>query len=254
MLSVSLGQMELWLSAIFWPFVRVLALFMSAPVLSNRAIPARVKVGLALAVAVVVAPATPESSATVPGIFSAAAPLLLIQQMLVGVMMGFAVKVTFAAIDLAGNVIGLQMGLSFASFVDPVNANQTPLVGSFLNLLATLLFLALDGHLTLIASVTRSFELAPVNAQFFAGIGWERLMALGSGLFQFGLQLSLPVLATMLVINLTLGVMSRAAPQLNLFSVGFPLTALTGIVLFAVFLPNMISAISAALAVSLSPP
>jgi flagellar biosynthetic protein FliR len=249
MLSISLSQMELWLSAIFWPFVRVLALFMSAPVLSHRAIPARVKIGLALAVAVVVAPAAP---AAVPGIFSAAAPLLLIQQMLVGVMMGFAVKVVFAAIDLAGNVIGLQMGLSFAAFVDPVNANQTPLVGSFLNLLATLLFLALDGHLMLIASITRSFDLAPVSAQFFAGIGWERLLALGAGLFQFGLQLSLPVLATMLVINLTLGVMSRAAPQLNLFSVGFPLTALTGIVLFAVFLPNMISAISAALAASLS--
>lgn len=251
MLSISLGQMELWLSVIFWPFVRVLALFMSAPVLSHRAIPARVKIGLALAIAVVAAPASAEPP---PPLFSAAAPLLLIQQTLVGVMMGFAVKVVFAAVDLAGNVIGLQMGLSFASFVDPVNANQTPLVGSFLNLLAMLLFLALDGHLILITSITRSFELAPLNAQFFSGIGWERLIALGSGMFQFGLQLSLPVLATMLVINLTLGVMSRAAPQLNLFSVGFPLTALTGIVLFAVFLPNMISAISAALNASLTTP
>ncbi len=251
MLSVSLGQIDVWLSAIFWPFVRLLALFMSAPVLSHRAIPARVKVGLALTIAIVVAPASGEP---LPGIVSAAAPLLLIQQTLLGVMMGFAVKVVFAAIDLAGNVIGLQMGLSFASFVDPVNANQTPLVGSFLNLLATLLFLALDGHLILITSITRSFELAPVSAQFFAGLGWERMVTLGSGMFQFGLQLSLPVVATMLVINLTLGVMSRAAPQLNLFSVGFPLTALTGIVLFAVFLPNMVSAISAALSASLTSP
>jgi flagellar biosynthesis protein FliR len=251
MLSVSLSQMELWLSALLWPFIRLLALFMSAPVLSHRAIPARVKVGLALAVAIVVAPASPEPA---PGIFSAAAPLLLIQQTLMGVMMGFAVKVVFAAIDLAGNIIGLQMGLSFASFVDPVNAHQTPLIGSFLNLLATLIFLALDGHLTLIAAVTHSFELAPVSPQFFAGIGWERLIALGSGLFQFGLQLSLPVLASMLVINLTLGVMSRAAPQLNLFSVGFPFTALTGIILFAVFLPNLVTAMSAALHASLTLP
>lgn len=251
MLSISLGQMELWLSVIFWPFVRVLALFLSAPVLSHRSIPARVKIGLALAIAIVAAPTSAEPP---PPLFSAAAPLLLIQQTLVGVMMGFAIKVVFAAVDLAGNVIGLQMGLSFAAFVDPVNANQTPLIGSFLNLLAMLLFLALDGHLILITSITRSFELAPLNTQFFNGIGWERLIALGSGLFQFGLQLSLPVLATMLVINLTLGVMSRAAPQLNLFSVGFPLTALTGIVLFAVFLPNMISAISAALNASLTTP
>ena len=249
MLSLSLGQMELWLSAIFWPFARLLALFMSAPVLSHRAIPARVKIGLALTIAFIVAPSSSEPP---PGIFSAGAPLLLLQQTLVGVMMGFAVKVVFAAVDLAGNVIGLQMGLSFASFIDPVNSNQTPLVGSFLNLLTTLLFLALDGHLVMIAATTRSFELAPISTRFFTGIGWERLLALGSGMFQLGLQISLPVLATMLVINITLGVMSRAAPQLNLFSVGFPLTALTGIVLFAVFLPNLITALSAALATSLS--
>jgi len=249
MLSVSLDQMEVWLSALLWPFVRILALFMTAPVLSHRSIPARVKVGLALMVAMVVAPG---ASGPMPGIFSAAAPLLLIQQMLIGIMLGFAVKVVFAAIDLAGNVVGLQMGLSFASFVDPVNASQTPLVGSFLNLLATLLFLSLDGHLTLITAATRSFELAPVSTLFFSSIGWEKLIALGTGMFELGLQLSLPVLATMLAINLTLGVMSRAAPQLNLFSVGFPLTALTGIVLFAVFLPNLLSAITKALTASLS--
>lgn len=247
----TLADAELWLSAVFWPFVRLLALFMTAPVLSHKSIPRRAKIGLALIVAFIVAPAA-TSASPAPGIFTAGAPLLLLQQTLLGVMMGFAVKVVFAAVDLAGNMIGLQMGLSFATFVDPVNANQTPLVGSFLNLLATLLFLALDGHLTLIAAATQSFELAPISTQFFAGIGWEKLLALGTGLFQLGLHLSLPVLATMLIINLTLGVMSRAAPQLNLFSVGFPLTALTGIVLFALFLPNMMSALSAALAASLT--
>ena len=241
--------MELWLAAIFWPFVRVLAVFMSAPVLSNRVIPVRVKIGLALAIAIIAAPATTEPALP---IFSAAAPLLLLQQILAGVLMGFGIKVVFAAVDMAGNVIGLQMGLSFASFIDPVNSNQTPLIGSFLNLLTTLLFLALDGHLALLAAATRSFDLLPISTQFFTGVGWERLIATGTGLFQLGLQISLPVLATMLVINLTLGVMSRAAPQLNLFSVGFPLTALTGIVLFAVFLPNLVAALSAALSASLA--
>lgn len=249
MFSFSLADAELWLSAVFWPFVRMLALFMTAPVLSHRSIPARAKVGLALLVAFMVAPTSTQPA---PGIFSAGAPLLLIQQTLVGVMMGFAVKIVFAAVDLAGNMIGLQMGLSFATFIDPINSSQTPLIGSFMNLLTTLVFLALDGHLVLIAATIQSFELAPISTQFFAGIGWERLLALGSGLFQLGLHLSLPVLATMLVINLTLGVMSRAAPQLNLFSVGFPLTALSGIVLFALFLPNMVSALSAALSAALS--
>lgn len=249
MISLSLGQIEIWLSGIFWPFVRMLAMFMSAPMLSHRAIPGRVKIGLALLVAMIVAPATSESA---PPIFSAGAPLLLIQQMLVGVLMGFAIKVIFAAVDVAGNVIGLQMGLSFASFIDPVNSNQTPLIGSFLNLLTTLLFLALDGHLILIAAATRSFDLLPINTHFFTGVGWEQLIATGTGLFQVGLQISLPVLATMLMINLTLGIMSRAAPQLNLFSVGFPLTALTGVILLAVFIPNIITALTAILTASLA--
>lgn len=248
MISLSLGQMEIWLSAIFWPFVRMLAMFMSAPMLSHRAIPARVKIGLALLVAMIVAP----TNEPAPPIFSAGAPLLLIQQMLVGVLMGFSIKVVFAAVDLAGNVIGLQMGLSFASFIDPVNSNQTPLIGSFLNLLTTLLFLALDGHLILIAAATRSFDLLPISTHFFTGVGWEQLIATGTGLFQLGLQISLPVLATMLMINLTLGIMSRAAPQLNLFSVGFPLTALTGVILFAVFIPNIITALTAILSASLA--
>lgn len=249
MFSFSLADAESMLSAVFWPFVRMLALFMTAPVLSHKSIPRRVKISLALIVALIIAPG---HQTPAPGIFTAGAPLLLLQQTLLGMMMGFAIKVVFAAVDLAGNMIGLQMGLSFATFVDPVNANQTPLVGSFLNLLATLLFLALDGHLILIAAAAQSFEVAPISTQFFAGIGWEKMVTLGTGLFQLGLHLSLPVLATMLIINLTLGVMSRAAPQLNLFSVGFPLTALTGIVLFALFLPNMMSALSAALSASLA--
>lgn len=249
MAAISSGEMELWLSAIFWPFVRVLALFMTAPVLSQRAIPARVKIGLALAVAVVAAPTSPQPA---DSIFSAGAPLLLMQQILIGVMMGFAAKVVFAAIDLAGNVIGLQMGLSFALFVDPVNANQTPLVGSFLNALAILIFLALDGHLALIAATAQSFELAPLSTQFMTGIGWTRMVELGTGMFQLGLHIALPVLATMLVTNMTLGIMSRAAPQLNLFSVGFPLTLLTGLLLLVVFLPNLMMAISAALSRSLA--
>lgn len=249
MMLFTLADAETWLSTLFWPFVRVLALFLTAPVLSHKSIPRRAKVGLALLVAFLVAPGTTQPAV---GIFSAAAPLLLLQQTLLGVMMGFAVRIVFAAVDLAGNMVGLQMGLSFAAFIDPVNSNQTPLIGSFLNLLATLLFLALDGHLALIAAATRSFDLAPISPAFFAGISWEKLLALGTGLFELGLHLSLPVLATMLIINFTLGVMSRAAPQLNLFSVGFPLTTLTGIVLFALYLPNLVSALSRALAASLA--
>jgi flagellar biosynthetic protein FliR len=136
-------------------------------------------------------------------------------------------------------MIGLQMGLSFATFVDPQNSNQSPLVGSFLAMVAMLLFLAIDGHLLLLAALYDSFEIIPVGAGALSKFRWEHLALLGTQLFSLGLQIALPVLSTMLLVNMSLGVMARAAPQLNLFSVGFPLTLATGTLLLAAFLPYL---------------
>ena len=238
----------MWVGAIFWPFVRILAMISAAPVLSHRSIPARAKIGLALLIAFAASGMTGLQPAAV---FTAHAPLLLIQQMLIGFTMGFAVRLVFAAAELAGDMIGLQMGLSFATFIDPTNAGQTPVIGTFLGLCASLLFLALDGHLALIAGVTASFQSAPVDSAFLTTLDWARLASLGSLIFVNGLQIAMPVLASMLAINLTMGVMSRAAPQLNLFSIGFPLTVVSGLLLLAVFLPHLLSPLTAALQSSL---
>lgn len=244
MISFSLANVEMWVGAIFWPFVRILAMISAAPVLSHRSIPARAKIGLALLIAFAASSMTGPQPAAV---FSAHAPLLLLQQMLIGFTMGFAIRLVFAAAELAGDMIGLQMGLSFATFIDPMNAGQTPVVGTFLTLCASLLFLALDGHLALIAGVTASFQSAPVDSAFLTSLDWARLAALGSLIFVTGLQIAMPVLAAMLAINLTMGVMSRAAPQLNLFSIGFPLTVVSGLLLLALFLPHLLSPLTAAL-------
>lgn len=244
MVAFSLTDIELWLGAIFWPFVRIMAMISAAPIFSHKSIPNRAKIGLGLLIAFAAGGMTGAQPAAV---FTAHAPLLLLQQMLIGFAMGFTIRLVFAAAELAGDMIGLQMGLSFATFIDPTNSGQTPVIGTFLGLCTTLLFLALDGHLALIAGVTASFQSAPVDPAFLSSMDWHRLALLGSLIFVTGLQIALPVLATMLAINLTMGVMSRAAPQLNLFSVGFPVTVVCGLLLLALFLPHLLTPLSAAL-------
>lgn len=236
MLSITLGQIESMLGQYLWPLIRILALLMAAPVFAHRTIPGRVKIAAAIAMTLVIAPALPEPVAAA---FGPAGWWLVLEQILVGVAIGFSLQIVFAGVELAGDMIGLQMGLSFATFVDPQNSNQSPLVGSFLAMIATLLFLSIDGHLLLISALVDSFNVVPVGRGALSQFSWSHLALLGTRLFSLGLQIALPVLCTMLLVNLSLGVMARAAPQLSLFSVGFPLTLATGMLLVMLFLPYM---------------
>lgn len=235
MITFSFEAIEALFGSFFWPFVRLLALFSVAPIIGLRTVPARVRIGLAALIAFLVAPGAgpvPEGSLS-----SAAAFVLLAQNMLVGMAIGFSMRVAFAAMELAGDLIGLQMGLSFAGFVNPQTSSQTPLLGSFVSTLAAIVFLGMDGHIAMIASVTDSFRSVPVDAGFAGLMHWERLGALGAGLFANGLHIALPVIASMLIVNLALGVLARAAPSLNIFSVGFPVTLITGLTLLTFMLP-----------------
>jgi flagellar biosynthetic protein FliR len=235
MLQITSGQLEAMLGAFAWPFVRVLALVATAPVIGHRAVPQRVKIGLALLITALIAPALPAS----PPLGDPGAPMLLAQQLLVGVALGLSMHVAFAAVALAGDLIGLQMGLSFATFVDPQHSTQTPMLGTFLGLLATLLFFAIDGHLLLVAALAQSFAHAPVSAAPVPAGPWGALLAWGGELFRIGLHLALPVLAAMLACNIALGVLMRAAPQLNLLAVGFPIALVVGFVMLALLIPYL---------------
>lgn len=245
MLQFTLSQVEAWLGQFIWPFVRVLALFMAAPVLSHRSIPARTKIGFALAVAVLLVPALPRSPAV--ELFGPGAWALLVEQILVGLAVGFSLQIVFAAAALAGDAIGLQMGLGFATFIDPQTSAQTPIVGTLFTIVASLLFLAMDGHLLVIAALVDTFELIPIGESMRAEARWEHFASLGTRLFALGLQIAMPVLVTMLICNVALGVMARATPQLNLFSVGFPLTIVAGLLLIVLFLPFLTVPMEAAL-------
>ena len=227
MLSVTSTELAGWIGAFVWPFVRILALISVAPVLGHASIPARVKIGLAALAAIAIAPSLPVPPANAFDHWNALT--LLVAQIGIGLALAFSLRIIFAAIEMAGDLIGLQMGLSFATFVDPQNSDQTPLLGSFLGIVATLLFLSIDGHLRMLMAVAESFRLFPVGAPAAMHAPLREIAALGGELFRLALHLALPVLTALLVCNLALGILTRAAPQLNLLSIGFPITLLAGL-------------------------
>ncbi|KUZ66555.1 flagellar biosynthetic protein FliR [Burkholderia ubonensis] len=238
MFSVTYAQLNAWLTAFLWPFVRMLALVAVAPVTGHASVPGRVKIGVAAFMALVVAPTLgPLPAVTV---FSAQGIWIVVTQFLIGVAMGFTMQIVFAAAQAAGDAIGLSMGLGFATFFDPHASGATPVMGRFLNAVAILAFLAFDGHLQVLAALAASFQALPVSAELLHAPGWRTLAAFGATVFQMGLLLALPVVAALLIANLALGILNRAAPQVGIFQVGFPVTMLVGLLLVQLMVPNMV--------------
>lgn len=236
MITLSSADLNAWLISFFWPAARILALLSVAPVLGNLAVPVRVKVGLGIFVALVVAP----TLEPMPKIELVSAPGLLVlgQQIMIGLAMGFAMRIIFSAIELAGEIAGLQMGLGFATFFTPHSDGSSLVLGRFLGLLGTLAFLSFNGHLLMLSALIDSFNAFPIFTEPFSNMGWKRLAEWGSIIFSVGLQLALPVVAALLIVNLALGILTRASPQLNVFAVGFPITLMVGMVALMLSLPH----------------
>lgn len=234
MISITTAQLNAWLAAFAWPLARILALIASAPVLGNPSLPASVKIGLGLLLTVLVAPLLPPQ----PGLDPAAATglLILAQQVLIGLAMGLAMRVVFHAAEMAGELIGLQMGLGFATLYDASLPGFIPVIGQYLGVIASLAFLAIDGHLLLLSALVESFQVLPL-APLSTPSGLRALVQWGGSIFSYSLALSLPLLAALLITNIALAILTRAAPQLNIFVIGFPLTILVGMVALALGLP-----------------
>lgn len=235
MVTFSEAQLMAWISPIFWPFLRVLAVFSSAPIFSSRSVPLRTKVGLALVIALCVQPGLadqPIIALTGPNAFTA-----VVQQLAVGLAIGLAVRIVFSAVEMAGELIGLQMGLNFSGFFDPSTNSQTSAAGRLFGNMAMMLFVVLNGHLLLIQAVMASFRTFPVGGDPLVSLGTLRLHELGSVIFSYGLWIALPMIGMLLFINVVLGVISRIAPQMNVFAIGFPLTLSMGLIGIAVTLP-----------------
>lgn len=241
MISVTSAQLNAWLAAFVFPLARVLGLFATAPVFSNLAAPQTVRLLVGVAVTLAIAPAIPPMPPIPAGSWLGLA--ILAQQMIIGILLGLSVRLVFIAVDVAGDLIGLQMGLSFAVFYDPTNTAQTAVVTQFFSLLAVLLFLSLDGHLLMISLLAKSFTVLPVGTTPVAAKGFSALLAWASTLFVAGVLLSLPLITALLIANIAMGVLSRVAPQLNLFAVGFPVTIVAGFVIILVSLPYFAAAL-----------
>jgi len=230
------AQLDAWLAAFMFPLARLLGMMMSAPIFSNRGMSVRLRLAAGIGIAVAVLPAAPPMPDIAPG--SGIGLMILAQQIFIGAAIGFTIRLVFAAIDVAGSFIGMQMGLSFALFFDPNSGGQSAVLADFMSMVAALLFLSLDGHLILVELVVRSFEWLPVGMGV-NGQGWSFIPRAGAAIFSTGLLLSLPMLAVLLVSNTAMGILTRASPQLNLFAVGFPVTMFLGFFAFTLLMSNV---------------
>ena len=234
---VTVAQLESWIGSAFWPFVRIGACLMVAPLFGASYLPRRLRIVIALALTVVLLPVIPRPASI--ALMSADGFVTTAQQVLIGVAMGFALQLMFDALTLAGQLLANAMGLGFAFTIDPLRAVTTQSLGQLYVLLGTLTFLALNGHIALIETLARSFQTLPIGPRGLSPAALHALANWGSTMLLGAVRIALPGLTALLVINLAFGVTSRAAPALNLFAVGFPITLAIGMLVVLLGLPSM---------------
>ncbi len=232
------GQILNHVASFIWPLMRISSMFVSVPLFSLRAVPARVRLILSLAITLVVMPVLP----TYPMVemFSYQGFLVAVAQVMIGLTTGFIVQLVFSALLFAGQGVALSMGLGFASMVDPQNGQQVPVIAQFYVMASTLVFLSLDGHLVLIKMLVDSFTSLPIGIEGITKTDIWTILMWSSRMFAGGLLLTMPIVASLLLVNVSLGVATRAAPQLNIFSVGFPVTLMLGMILVWLTLPDFL--------------
>lgn len=237
MIEFTADQLYLWINTFIWPFFRVLGLFATAPLFSESSITPQTKVGIAAVISLAIAPALPPMPDLPTG--SWAALWLAIQQVLIGIALGFVMRIVFAIVLVAGEFIGFQMGLSFAAFFDPSTGSNTAVISRLLNLVTMLVFLAANGHLVMLKAFLHTFETFPIQPGSLHPDGWGVILEWSREIFLSGLLLSLPLVIVLLTMNLAFGILNRTAQQLTVFAVGFPITLTTGIIVLTLVVPQI---------------
>jgi len=228
MLQLDIAALQFWLNQFLWPLLRVSGFFMAAPIFGTQIVPPRIRLLLALLLTMAIAPTL--RGLPTPDFLSPLAIVLAAQQLLIGVALAFFLQVLLHTFVMAGQMVAMTMGLGFASMNDPVNGVSVTVISQFYLMLASLLFLGMNGHLVMVEVLVESFRALPVGA----AIGPHRLQMLlgwGSWLFGASLLMALPAVTALLIINISLGVITRAAPQLNIFAIGFPLMLVLGLLI-----------------------
>ncbi len=212
------------------------ALFMTVPVFGHSSIPRILRIWFIIMVAVMLFPSAVVSEIQPPPT-TFGLGMVILSELAIGFAMGFAVVILFSAVQFAGHMIGLQMGLAVASIIDPMGSGQISIVGEFYYLFSLLVFLMIDGHHAVIQALVRSFEMIPIGGGVFdAGVG-EFIVALTASLFVIAVKLSAPVIITLFIVNVVMGIVARTVPQMNVFIVGFPLAIGVGLIMIRVSFP-----------------
>jgi len=228
-----------WVAGYFWPFCRISGMFMVMVGIGSRNLSTRIRLLYAIAVTVAVAPTLTNLPAV--DLFSVSSFIISVQQTLIGIAIGFISLLVMQSFVVAGQVIGMQTSLGFASMIDPASGQNVPVVGQFFLLLATLMFFAVDGHLAMIKMLILSFETLPIGTTGLTQLTYEKIAAWGVWMFTAALAMSISAMVALLVINFSFGILTRAAPQLNIFSIGFPVTMLAGLLVLWLTLDTVMS-------------
>lgn len=219
-------------------FVRMIGLFTTAPIWSNRLVPVQLRVAIAFGTAVVVSPlfremALPES---LPALAA-----LAVRELLVGMVIGFVAALVLSAVQLAGQILDVNMGLSMVNLLDPMTNTQMPVIGNFMFILATLIFFTINGHHMLLQALMDSYALVPVGKAVMTTTLAESVVNMGSNLFLIGFKIAAPVLAALFMTTVALGILNRAVPQMNVFVIGMPVQLGVGVFMLVVVLPLFVS-------------
>ncbi len=226
-MEYAIPDLTQWVTRALLPLFRIGAFFMVVPLIGTQLLPARIRMGFAIAVTLVVLPLLPPLPA-VDGL-SLSLYISIAHQLLIGFALGFMVQIFFHVVVLGGQIISYQMGLGFASISDPTNGVSVVVLSQFYLMLTMLVFLSMDGHLVLIDVIVDSFRVIPVSGGGLSTFSLWRIVTAGSWLFAAGLLMALPAVFAVLIVNFAFGIMTKAAPQLNIFAIGFPFTMLFGI-------------------------
>jgi flagellar biosynthetic protein FliR len=228
-----------WLASFLWPLFRIAAMVAVMAGIGTQNVSMRIKLLLSLAITFAVAPMLPPPPAI--ELFSIAAVLVTLQQVLIGIAIGFISVMVMQTFVVAGQIIGMQTSLGFASLVDPSNGQSVPVVGQFYLLLATMIYFAINGHLLMIQMVVSSFQTVPVGMEGLASVRFNEIVTWGSWMFAAAVTMALSATVALLLINFSFGVLTRAAPQLNIFTIGFPITMLSGLLILWLTIGNFLN-------------
>ena len=249
-IEIAIAPLIETLAIYIWPFVRIGAFLMVMPLIGGSFTPVRVRLLLAIVLTIAIAPMVPATATE--EVLSAAGLVMMIQEIGIGVAMGFLVQLVFDAIALGGQVIGMSMGLGFAVFLDRARGVSVPVLGQLFLMLGMLVFLSLNGHLAMIQLLAESFRAWPMSEGGLTLPILSELLIWTRQLFVFALKIALPAITALLVVNLSFGVMSRAAPTLNLFAVGFPVAMLLGFTVIFLNMGVLVENVSSFLLLSIS--